>query len=423
MEIKDQTITTDTDAQGNEIVSEIEATYTETRSDGTEVSAEITTTADEDDPTQIEGHMTVTETAADGTETVTEVTTNADGTMTVEEVEDKSFAEEVYEALFDTEISADDDVLVDENFDNADFEIVESDSEFESVEFTEGDEMFESSDLPTEIPVMDAPFDTTYQTADPTFVETPIVDTTSDTFGTAETYNSAIDEAEFAELATQEAHTQAATDAQQAADDFIASGDYAAAAEARETAENEAWEAGDDSMLSAYDAQDLTTAAEKQEDAAYYEAQQAEHAQQGDYEAAKEDASNAAYAMGDADYYAGGGDHTGQAKAEEYNMDNAIWHEGIADDAADNAVYYAEQGNFDAAESNADYAVEQQGIADHYGDLGEHGGDIGVYDLSSEVDTGGTYDSSFDSTAVDTGFDSGMDTSMDSGFDSGTDDV
>ena len=123
--------------------------------------------------------------------------------------------------------------------------------------------------------------------------------------------------------------------------------------------------------------------------------------------------------MGDADYNAGGDDHTGQAKAEEYNMDNAVWHEGIADDAADNATYYAEAGNFDAAESSAAYAADQQDVADHYGDLGEHGGDIGVYDPSSEVDTGGTYDS----TAVDTGFDAGMDTSMDSGYDAGTDDI
>ena len=38
---------------------------------------------------------------------------------------------------------------------------------------------------------------------------------------------------------------------------------------------------------------------------------------------------------------------------------------------------------------------------------------------SSEVDTGGTYNS----TAVDTGFDAGMDTSMDSGYDAGTDDI
>ncbi len=418
MEIKDQTITTDTDAQGNEIVSEIEATYTEILADGTEVSAEITTTADADDPTQIEGHMTVTETAPDGTETVTEVTTNADGTTTIEEVEDKSFSEEVYEALFDTEIGDDDDALADEDLDNADYEIVESETEFESVEFTDGGEVFESSDLPTETPMMDAPFDSTYQTAEPTFV-----DTSSDSvFGTAETENNEM-ATESAELAEQEAHTQAATDAQQAADEFIASGDYNAAAEARETAENEAWEAGDDSMLSAYDAQDLTTAADKQEDAAYYEAREAEHAQQGDYAAAKEDAGNAAYAMGDADYNAGGDDHTGQAKAEEYNMDNAVWHEEIADDAADNAAYYAEAGNFDAAESSAAYAADQQDVADHYGDLGEHGGDIGVYDPSSEVDTGGTYDSSYDSIAVDTGFDAGMDTSMDSGYDAGTDDI
>src|SRR5262249_18019633 len=51
------------------------------------------------------------------------------------------------------------------------------------------------------------------------------------------------------EAAAQQAHADAAKDAQDAADQFVSHGDYAAAAQARETAENEAYAAGDNSML------------------------------------------------------------------------------------------------------------------------------------------------------------------------------
>src|SRR5687767_7550840 len=101
MEIKDQAMTTDTDAAGNEFVSELTATVTETHSDGTEMTAEITTTADPDDPTQVESHMTLTEVAPDGTETVTEVVANEDGTFIVEE---ESPLEQAVEELFNIEI-------------------------------------------------------------------------------------------------------------------------------------------------------------------------------------------------------------------------------------------------------------------------------------------------------------------------------
>src|SRR6185436_18379431 len=112
-------------------------------------------------------------------------------------------------------------------------------------------------------------------------------------------------------------------------------------------------EAGSDSMLSAYDSSDLANAADKQEDAQFYEAQEAIHVQQGDYEAAREDASNAGYATSDADSGAGGADHSGQADAEKYEMDWAVHEEKMADYQADNAVAAAEDGNFEAAEMYA----------------------------------------------------------------------
>jgi len=421
MEIKDMTMTNDTDADGREIVSEINATYTETRADGTQVEAEITTTADAEDPTQIEGHILMTETAPDGTETVTEIVTNEDGSFIVE---DESLLEETVEAMFDVEIEDDLTPITPEEFsDDTESDVFQAESDFQTddADFTVGDEMLDPNALPTDVvetPVADAPFDVAYGTTDDTFSETPIADTPFDsTLETTET------DSTDAETLAQEAHAQAATDAQESADAFIAEGDYAAAAEAREVAENESWEAGDDSMLSLYDAQDLSYAAEKQEDAAYYEQQQATLAQQGDYEGAREAASNAAYATSNADISAGGADHTGQADAEQYNMDWAVHEEKQADYYADNAAAYAADGDFEKAEMYAASAADHQERADDFGDLGEHGGDVAVYDPSSEVAAGGTYDSTFDAAAVDTGFDSGMDTSVDTGYDSGADDI
>lgn len=438
MEIKDQTMTTETDADGNEFVSEIEAIYTETEADGTEVVAEITTTADADDPTEVEGHMTITEIAPDGTETVTQVLMNEEGTFIVEE---ESAFEEAVEEIFGVEL--DDNLTPIETVENVsgetETEFFQAETDFQTAdfEFQAGDEMFDpnvvSMDSPDTILSEDS-FEPTMETVEPTFSEMPFDDTTFapevNTTGTANVEDSSYENIAAEEvnqdMLEQEAHAQAATEAQQAADDFVDSGDYAAAAEAREIAENEAWEAGDDSMLSAYDAQDLSTAAERQEDAAYYEKLESEHAQSGDYEAAKEDAGNAAYAMGDADYYAGGDDHTGQADAEVYNMDNAIWHEGLADDQLENAAYQAELGNADAAEAALDSAASEQAIADDFGDRGEHGAVGADYDPSSEVETGGNYESNYDDdlAGLDTGFDTGMDTGFDAsgGIDTGYDD-
>jgi hypothetical protein len=162
----------------------------------------------------------------------------------------------------------------------------ESDSETTSADFTVGGEMFDPSFTPTEttnLSGVDAPFDSGFGTTDTAYSAVPIADTTyeSPVDAQIEAYNRETSEAEAAKIAEQEAHTQAATDAQNAADEFIAKGDYAAAAEARETAENESWEAGDDSMLSAYDAGDLTFAADKQEQAEYYNEQQTQFAQAG----------------------------------------------------------------------------------------------------------------------------------------------
>lgn len=197
------------------------------------------------------------------------------------------------------------------------------------------------------------------------------------------------------------AHAEAAEAAQEAANEFIAKGDYAAAAEAREVAENESWEAGDASMLTAYDSSDLTTAAAHQETAEYHEAQQAAHAAAGDYEAAREDAGNAAYATSSADWNAGGADHTGQAEAEQYQMDWAVYEQNTAEASAQAAADYAADGDFENAEAYAADAVEHQAAADYHGDLGEHGGEMAVHDYSSEVETGGSYEAPEAAPAAD----------------------
>jgi hypothetical protein len=427
MAIKDMTMTTDIDSAGNEIVSEINATYTEVRSDGTEVTAEIATTADADNPTEIEGHMTVTETAADGTETITEVVVNEDGTFIVE---DGSMLEQAVEATFGIEISDNlTPVAPAEDFsgdESTEVYLAESDFPADASDFTIGDEMFDPTVSPTDttdVSSINAPFDSTFGTNDTAYSPAPVDDST---FGFTETRGAAFNaasETDAAEIAEQQVHAQAATDAQNAADEFIAAGDYAAAAEARETAENEAWEAGDNSMLSLYDAQDLSFAADKQQEAGYYNEQQAQFAQAGDYEAARDAADKAGYAMYEADSTAGGDDHTGQADAEKYNMDWAVHEEKQADYHADSAAAYAAEGDFERAEMYAASAVQHQERADDFGDLGEHGGDMAVYDPSSELATGGTYDSTFDSTAVDTGFDSSVDMTASSSFDAGTDDI
>jgi hypothetical protein len=379
-----------------------------------------------------EESVTITETAPDGTETTIEITTTKGDDSLVNEDGD-SLVEEVIEALFDVEIGEDgnieetdpesDEVAV-ENSDMTDYE---SELETDGVEFTEGDEMFDPTVSPTddsETPFADTSSDPIFETTETTDSETPLDSETPNdeisadsVFPSPEPLEEDVSEKieeEEAELADQREHIEAARDAQDAADEFVEAGDYEAASQAREVAENEAWEGGDNSVLHGSDSIDLETAADNQNEAEYYESQQAQHAQQGDYEAAREDADNAAYATQDADFQAGGSDHSGQAQAESDQMDWAVWEEGNADYYANEAEGYAAQGDFDNAQRYAEEAEGHQEQADHYGDLGEHGGEIGVYDPSSEVESGGSFDAD-----PDTGYDSGIDSGIDSDFDSG----
>jgi hypothetical protein len=364
----------------------------------------------------------ITETNADQTTTTTvvEVVSPTTDVLTVDAAEAPTTLEEIIEAIIDDEPDA-------TVYTVQEYAVVESDAgltaegESESVgetligvesvaaaEAPLGGEVAAETFLPADEIAAFGAAGTSFDAATTSFA--PAAASTEET-------SSAEVEAN-AEQAAADAQTASAAGAQQAADDFVAAGDYAAAAEAREAAEEASWEAGDDSMLHGSDAIDLTNAAESQKDAEYYQKQEAEHAAAGDYEAAREDASNAVYATKDADWNAGGDDHSAQATAEHYQMDDAVWEQNIADDKAQTAADYLADGDVAAAEIYADSAAAHQEQADYHGDLGEHGGQMAVYDSTSVVETGGTYDtgaagvtdtsaavdysSSYDSSSYDT---------------------
>ncbi|MCO6510849.1 MAG: hypothetical protein J5I65_08650 [Aridibacter famidurans] len=349
-----------------------------------------------------EESITITETDAEGNETTIEITTTKADDLSADG-DGESLVEEVVEALFDVEIgdSEDSSDLTVEETPEADAAAEDlAAPDLEAATFDSGTYDLDSLGVDP----VDSGTDAT--------VEAEAGLGTDATFGESTGYSELDAQAEAEEL-EQNMHGEAAREAQEAADQFVEEGDYAAAAQAREVAENEAFEAGDESMLSGSDAIELEAAAEKQAEAAEIQQQQAENAQAGDYEAALEDSRNAEQAVQDADYLAGGSDHSGQAAAEKGEMEWAVWEQDIADDNARDAAAYAAEGDMDAAEIYGDAAADAQAAADHHGDLGEHGGDVSVYDPSSDVASGGVYDPS---AGVDTGLDA-ADTSMDTDID------
>lgn len=385
----------------------------------------------------IEENVTITETAPDGTQTTVEITTTkADDTLLSD---DKSLVEEVVEALFDTDAEDETELEAFESeFDTAEgdpvmFEATPTEEEIttNSIEFTVGEDGFPVTDVPeTEVPV---------DFAETTAYDTPLVDTPLDTANSDAASDTSTAEGKAAELSEQQANVDAAKEAQAAADEFVAQGDYAAAADAREVAENAAYEAGDSSMLGVSDSSDLENAAYKQEVAENYRQQQQENIAEGDYAAAKEDAQNAGYATGDADYLASGSDHTGQSDNDVYNLDNAVYQEKNADAAVDNAGWYAAQGDADGVERNLEQAGAYQASADEFASRADQESYNYQEDPSSVVETGGTYDAgSYDAASVgtydagaydasvasvDTGIDTSVDTSAASTYDTTTDDT
>lgn len=363
-----------------------------------------------------EDQIVITEIAPDGTETIVEITSSA----VDDNADEPSLVEEVIEAIFDTDINDDGNVITVDEVGAGDpviFETVPTVEEIStnSAEFTIGEDMFPAGDAPFEMPATDTAFE-------PEFVSAPMTDMS----GGYDADTEIVDPA----LAEQQAQVEAAKDAQAAADEFVAQGDYAAAAEAREAAEEAAYAAGDDSMLGASDSSDLENAAYQQEVAEEYRVSQAENIAEGDFEAAKEDAQNAGYATGDADYLAGGADHTGQSDNDVYNLDWAVYQDKNADQSALDAEVYAAQGDFENAEIAADRAEEYGTSAVDFAAQGDPSSILNDVDPSSAVMTGGEFDAGgldaggFDSSiaAVDTGFDASVDMSTPT-FDTTTDDT
>ena len=199
------------------------------------------------------------------------------------------------------------------------------------------------------------------------------------------------------EAAAAEVHAAAATEAQERTEEAVAAGDYETAAQFRETAENEAWEAVDSSMLEGATSAELESAAAYQAKAEEYEKEEAQAAAAGDYESAREAAAQAANATDWADFKGGGDDHTASAEAAYSKDDWAVWEQQQATEAEQSAETYAAEGEFESAEVYAESAVEHQAEADAYGQ------DSYVdYSADSSVDTSTSYEAP-DTTSYDSG--------------------
>lgn len=194
-----------------------------------------------------------------------------------------------------------------------------------------------------------------------------------------------------------QANFDLATEAQGKADEAIAAGDYEAAAQYREDAENAAWQAGDDSMLHGSNANDLTMADAYQDKAADLEHQQSEYAAAGNYEAGRDASRDAATYTQWGDIEGGGADHSAEAQHEYAQMDMASWQQNIADGYQHDAEVYAAQGDVDHAEMYQQEANDHQGIADYHGELGQHDGVYDQYDQVPDASYGG-YDYSTDAS-------------------------
>lgn len=216
-------------------------------------------------------------------------------------------------------------------------------------------------------------------------------------------------------------YTQAARDAQSAADDFVSRGDYRAAQEAREQAEAAAGLAGDDNMLGGYDSQNLGFAADKQDLADQYRQEQTDLLHQGDYEGARESALQSGYATRDADSLAGGSDHSGQSGRDVHNLDWATWNETNAEENLFNAQQAANDGNFEQAQMYTEQAGWQQSSADQFADQANPESLQWNVDPSSAVETGGSYEAAVNS--IDTGFTPTTDYSSGADFSSDGDDM
>ena len=150
---------------------------------------------------------------------------------------------------------------------------------------------------------------------------------------------------------------------------------------------------------------DSQIAEEKREEAETFQAEQAKAVEAGDWEKAEEMASNAEYAMEEVKDH--GGDVADseivEAQYDQMDLENADYHQEIADDKADSAEAYAASGDLDTASMYADGAASEATVAADYGSAADQGGTYAdqTVDTSSTFDATATVDTSA-SAVVDT---------------------
>ena len=148
---------------------------------------------------------------------------------------------------------------------------------------------------------------------------------------------------------------------------------------------------------------DSQIAEEKREEAEYYQAEQAKAVEAGDWEKAEELSSKAEYAMEEVKDH--GGDVADaeiyEAQADQANLENADYHQEIADSNADTAAAYAAEGDLETAEIYADSAADSATVAADYGASADQGGTYAdqTVDTSSTFDATATVDTTIDTSS------------------------
>jgi hypothetical protein len=350
-----------------------------------------------------------------GETTVVEIIATDSETLLTQDADGKTLVEEVIEAVLDHMDETDAAETIDENLDVNDADFIASSSEI--TELSESDSNVSSfGEVGAEISGFSTQpdLDLAYEAAAPAgfpvvgsdepAIDFTTFDASAGVIGTTTADAGMTEEVTETSEAEVDAETQAnfdlATEAQAKADEAIEAGDYEAAAQYREDAEDAAWQAGDDSMLHGSEASDLTMADYYQDKAADLEEQQAEYAQAGDYEAARDASRDAATYTQWGDIEGGGADHSAEAQQEHTQMDMAAWQQDIADGYQQDAEAYAAQGDFENAETFQAEASEHQSTADYYGDLGEHNGTYDQYESVPDASYSG-YDYSTDYVSAD----------------------
>lgn len=148
---------------------------------------------------------------------------------------------------------------------------------------------------------------------------------------------------------------------------------------------------------------DAQLAETAREEAEYFQGEQAKAVEEGDWEKAEEMAENAEYAMEEVKDH--GGDVADseilEAQYDQMELENADYHQEIADDNAASAEAYAAEGDLDTAAIYADSAAGEAATAADYGSQADAGGTYAdqTVDTSSSFDATATVDTTVDTSS------------------------